>query len=83
MYFSVVGPHFGPFLRRDVKGREVGVVESLAPGGAIGTARPCGWDVEGAQLWKLTVNGAELPGRWIVINREFRPEQSSSPGPHP
>jgi len=83
MYFSELGPRSGPFLRRDVKGRVIGVMGSPVPGAALGTARPCGWDVEGAQLWKLTVNGAELPGRWIVINREFRPEQSSSPGPHP
>ena len=73
MYFSDVGPRSGPFLRRDVKGRIVDVRESPVRGEAIGTARPCGWDKEAAQLWKLTVRGADLPGRWIVVNREFRP----------
>ena len=74
MYFSDVGPRTGPFLRRTVNGKVISVIGSRAPGTSIGRARPCGWDVEVAQLWKLTVNGAELPGRWIVINREFRPE---------
>jgi hypothetical protein len=73
MYFSDVGPRSGPFLRRDVKGRIVWVMESPVRGAVIGTARPCGWDKEAAQLWKLTVRGADLPGRWIVVNREFRP----------
>jgi hypothetical protein len=30
-----------------------------------------GWGEGGVSLWKLTVHGAELPGRWIVVGREF------------
>jgi hypothetical protein len=73
MFFSEVGPQFGPFLRRNVNGKVISVIGSPAPGTSIGRARPCGWDAEGAQLWKLTVHGEELPGRWIVLDREFRP----------
>jgi hypothetical protein len=73
MYFSDVGPQSGPLLRRDVNGRIIGVMGSQVRGTPVGTARPCGWDKEAAQLWKLKVHGAELPGRWIVIDREFRP----------
>jgi hypothetical protein len=29
---------------------------------------------EAATLWRLTVHGAELPGLWVVIDREFRAE---------
>jgi hypothetical protein len=81
MYFSDDGPRSGPFLRRDVKGRIVGVMESKVRGAVIGTARPCGWDKEAAQLWKLTVHGAEVPGRWVVVDREFRPAQEQGHAP--
>jgi hypothetical protein len=73
MYFSDVGPRSGPFLRRDVQGRVIGVIGSLAQRTPIGDARPCGWDEEGAQLWKVNVGGVELPGQYKVVNREFRP----------
>jgi hypothetical protein len=73
MYFSQAGPRFGPFLRQDVEGRVIDVTGSPVRGTSIGTAQPCGWAAEAAQLWKLTVRGAELPGRWVLINRAFRP----------
>jgi hypothetical protein len=31
-------------------------------------------------LWKLTVRDVELPGLWVVIDREFRPAQCGGPG---
>jgi hypothetical protein len=73
MYFSDVGPQSGPFRRRDVKGKIIGVMSSPVRGATVGTARPCGWDKEAAQLWKLTVHGAELPGLFVVVDRQFRP----------
>jgi hypothetical protein len=73
MYFSEIGPRSGPLLRREVNGRIIGVMGSRVRGASVRTARPCGWDKEAAQLWKLTVHGAELPGRWVVVDREFRP----------
>ena len=39
MYFSDVGPWSGPFLRRDVKGRVIGVIGSLVQRTPIGEAR--------------------------------------------
>jgi hypothetical protein len=50
MYSSNSGPRFGPFLRRDAKGRVIGVIGSLVQRTPIGEARPCGWDEEGTQL---------------------------------
>jgi hypothetical protein len=25
------------------------------------------------EVWELTVGGFDLPGRWVVVDREFRP----------
>ena len=33
------------------------------------------WGEGGVSLWMLTVHGVELPGRWIVVGREFRPAE--------
>ena len=74
MYFSDAGPKSGPFLRQDVKGKVIGVMGSPYRGAAVGRALPCGWDHRGAQFWKLVIHGDMLPGRFVVIDREFRPE---------
>ena len=73
MYFSDVGPQSGLFLRRHARGRVIDVMSSNRD--RIGTAQPCGWDEEGAQFWKLVISGDILPGRFVVIDREFRPEE--------
>jgi hypothetical protein len=39
----------------------------------IGTALAAGRDAAGRALWTLNVHDAELPGRWLVVDREFRP----------
>jgi hypothetical protein len=39
----------------------------------IGMAPGARWRDDGAALWRLTVHGAEVPGLWVVIDREFRP----------
>ena len=46
----------------------------LRPPLPIGTARFDGPNEKGVALWRLTVHGAELPGLWVVIDREFRAE---------
>ena len=39
----------------------------------IGMALPVGWDNSGAAVWRIILRqGGELPGRWVVIDREFR-----------
>jgi hypothetical protein len=72
MYFSELGPRSGLLLRKHVRGRVIDVRSSGRD--RIGTALPCGWDGEGAQFWKLVIHGDMLPGRFVVIDREFRPE---------
>jgi hypothetical protein len=38
-----------------------------------GMTSGAGWDECGVALWKLTVHGVEVPGRFIVVDRESRP----------
>jgi hypothetical protein len=36
-------------------------------------ASEVGWTEDGLAFWKLTVHGAEIPRRWVIGDREFRP----------
>jgi hypothetical protein len=38
----------------------------------IGAALNAGQDDAGTALWELTIRGVKLPGRWTVIDRQFR-----------
>jgi hypothetical protein len=46
----------------------------------IGMAFGVGRHDDGLALWKLTVHGAEAPGLWLIVDREFRAVPASSPG---
>ena len=39
----------------------------------IGNTSCIGWDPAGLAVWRLTVHDAEVPGRWTIVEREFRP----------
>src|SRR5262249_35715235 len=39
----------------------------------IGMAWGTGRAEEGLERWKLGVHGVEVPGRWVIVDREFRP----------
>jgi hypothetical protein len=39
----------------------------------IGVATCVGVNVKGHALWTLHVRGDDVPGRWIVVDREFHP----------
>jgi hypothetical protein len=72
-YHTDAGPVCGPFLHREVVGA-IGVHESPAGSATpIGRALCLGWDDAGVAVWELVVEGADLAGRWVVIDREFRP----------
>ena len=70
MYFANVGPVKGPLRYRDVPG-SIGVLEAPDNHTPIGQADCVMWDVEGRATWKLTIGGHELPGRFVIIDREF------------
>jgi hypothetical protein len=73
-FFTNVGPRSGPILWRD-DCTAVDVLrnpDDLAP---IGTARPAGRTESGITIWEIIIGHAELPGRWIVLGREFLPRK--------
>jgi hypothetical protein len=39
----------------------------------IGMASCRGWDENGLAEWTLTIGGQLIEGRWVIIDREFRP----------
>jgi hypothetical protein len=73
-YYSDTGPKSGPILWRDHYGA-IGVLEARDADIPIGLALGCGFGWDGVALWKLTVHGVEVPGRWLVHSREFIPEE--------
>jgi hypothetical protein len=39
----------------------------------IGEATCRTWDDQGLAVWTLRIGGQEVPGRWVIMDREFRP----------
>jgi hypothetical protein len=39
----------------------------------IGTAYGAGWTEGGLAVWQLTIDGADVPGRWVIIDGRFVP----------
>ena len=71
-YFTNVGPERRPLLHGTVPGA-IGVIEDPDKPMPIGMALCVGVDAWGRALWALTVAGDDLPGRWVVVDREFQP----------
>ena len=70
-YFTNVGQDRGPLLHGTVPGA-IGVIEDPDKPMPIGMALRVGRDDAGRALWALTIDGEDLPGRWVVVDREFR-----------
>jgi hypothetical protein len=70
-YFTNCDPESGPILDRDFP-LAIGVLAEgeLMP---VGMALGAGGTDDGPAIWRLTVHGADVPGRWIIVDREFRP----------
>jgi hypothetical protein len=71
-YFTNVGPESGA-LRYYAAPGAIDVLESRDDSTRVGTALSVGNDASGVTHWRLTVHGAELPGLFTVVDREFRP----------
>ena len=41
----------------------------------IGEAHCLTWDQNGLAVWTLRIGKEEIPGRWVIVDREFRPAQ--------
>jgi hypothetical protein len=70
-YHTNVGPKSGPLQYRDASDVSC-VLKSLDGDVPAGMAKKVGWDVNRVAVWRLTVAEAELPGSWIVVDRQFR-----------
>ena len=62
----------GPVRYGQVPG-SIGVLDSPDRPMPIGMANCTGWDPDGLAIWLLMVDGDDVPGRWIIVDREFRP----------
>jgi hypothetical protein len=70
-YHTYVGPLSGPLL---AKAGYMAIAVLAAPQARkpIGTALATGEDGDGLALWRITFDAVELPGLYVVIDREFR-----------
>jgi hypothetical protein len=73
-FFTTAGPRSGPILWRD-DGAAIDVLRSPKDLAPIGTARPAGRTEGGLALWEIVLEVVAVPGRWIVLGREFLPKR--------
>jgi hypothetical protein len=73
-FFTSTGPRSGPFLRRDDR-LAIDVLRSPDDFAPIGTARLAGCTDGGIAIWEISLADAKVPGRWIVLGREFLPKR--------
>ena len=71
-YFTSFGPQSGALLYNAALGA-IAVLEFSDGTEPIGAATCVGVDVKGQALWTLNVRDADVPGQWIVVDRQFRP----------
>jgi hypothetical protein len=71
-YFTDAGPFRGPLLH-GIWPDAISVLEARDKPMPIGMALCIGVDAWSRALWTLTVDGEDLPGRWVVVDREFQP----------
>jgi hypothetical protein len=85
-YYASIGPRRGPLIYSEAL-LAIGVTKRWQGGAAIGAALCVGRDETAVALWELTIGKVPLPGRWVVIDRQFRlPESapgSAFPPPEP
>jgi hypothetical protein len=73
-YYADAGPWSGP-IRWSDGFHAIGVLESRDADIPVGRALGCGWGPGGVALWRLIVHGVAVPGRWVVVSREYWPEE--------
>jgi hypothetical protein len=71
-YYTNAGPLSGPLLS-SAGYFAIGVLPARQAHTPIGTAQVAGKDENGLAHWQLTIDTIELPGLWVVVDREFRP----------
>jgi hypothetical protein len=79
LYFARIG-RLGPVSYDHVPG-SIGVFGTPTDREPIGVAHCTNWGDEGPALWQLIIDGAALPGAWIIVDREFIPAQARGQAP--
>ena len=77
VYYANVGPLRGTALYRDTP-PATEVLDTREGQMTIGVASEAGWTEYGVALWRLKVNGAEINGRWAIVDRQFVPQFQSN-----
>ena len=73
-YYTSAGPAYGPLRYCDVVGA-IGVLEDLGQPLSAGMASCIGENAAGVAVWKLSIRGRDMLGRWIVFHRRFMPAE--------
>jgi hypothetical protein len=71
-FFANIGPRYGPILK-NAGFYAIAVLRAREDQRSIGEAVAVGQDGDGLALWRLTIDGSERPGLWVVVDREFWP----------
>ncbi len=58
----------------------IGVLESLDKFMPIGEAHCLTWNVNRLAVWTLRIGKQGIPGRWVIVDREFRPAPGEAIG---
>ena len=75
-YFAHIS-HKGKIRYGEVPG-SIGILEAPDTFMPIGEASCRTWNEDGLAVWTLRIGKEQLPGRWVIIDREFRPRKESS-----
>ena len=79
-YYATIGPLRGPLIYSEAL-LAIGVTKRWRGGVPMGAALCVGRDETGVALWELTIGKVEVPGRWVLMDREFlRPESTPREG---
>jgi hypothetical protein len=77
-YYASIGPGRGPLIYSEAV-LAIAVTKRWRGRVPVGTALCVGRDKSGVALWELTVGKYAMPGRWVVIDRQFRRPESTPP----
>jgi hypothetical protein len=64
-------------VRYDQLPGSIGVLEALDKPMPIGMASTIGWTEGDLAIWSLRVHGADVPGRWVIVDRRFVPVEGA------
>jgi hypothetical protein len=68
-YYANVAPRGA--IRRGMVPGSIAVLESPINNMPIGQASCFRWDDRGLAVWRLNIGGTDIPGDWVIVDREF------------